>query len=164
MRGSWGSFLPFTIALFLGLGDSQRDFAGRFDASSSFRSESGSRGMPQPRLWSQGRAYNLFWVHSPPPALEHRPATPRTDHVSAARMRSLAGGDKRNQPSLPSAHKHSAPQSARAQTAGSPSGSLVQMPGRKQRMDSSHQRVGNGLKAHTMSLAKEPTGRGRMTG
>uniref|UniRef100_A0A674J4E0 Latent-transforming growth factor beta-binding protein 2 n=1 Tax=Terrapene triunguis TaxID=2587831 RepID=A0A674J4E0_9SAUR len=120
MRGSWGSFLPLTLALFLGLGDSQRDFAGRFDPSSSFRTEAGSRDTTRLRLRNQGsnlgptgKVYSLFRVHSPPSASEHLPEASPVDRP--AWMRSLTGGDNREQPSIPPDHKLPAPQSARGQ-------------------------------------------------
>uniref|UniRef100_A0A8C0JEB2 Latent transforming growth factor beta binding protein 2 n=1 Tax=Chelonoidis abingdonii TaxID=106734 RepID=A0A8C0JEB2_CHEAB len=114
MRGSWSSFLPLTLALFLGLGDSQRDFAGRFDPSSSFRTEAGSRDTTRLRLRNQGsnlgptgKVYSLFQVHSPS-ASEHLPAASPVDHP--AWVRSLTGGDNREQPSIPPDHKLPAPQ------------------------------------------------------
>ncbi|XP_039389695.1 latent-transforming growth factor beta-binding protein 2 isoform X6 [Mauremys reevesii] len=171
MRGSWGSFLPLTLALFLGLGDSQRDFAGRFDPSSSFRTEAGSRDTTRLRLRNQGsnlgptgKVYSLFRVHSPPSASEHLPAASPVDHP--AWVRSLTGEDNREQPSIPPDHKLPAPQSARGQVsnlkaaADSPDGT----PAQRQRMDSSRQRQRNGLKARTVPRAKMQNARGRLMG
>uniref|UniRef100_A0A8C8SU46 Latent-transforming growth factor beta-binding protein 1 n=1 Tax=Pelusios castaneus TaxID=367368 RepID=A0A8C8SU46_9SAUR len=100
MRGSWGSFLPLTLALFLGLSDSQRDFAGRSELSSSLRTEAGSRDASQLRLRNQGsnlgasgKVYSLFQAHSPPSSSEHHPAASHMDHPGL--VRSLAAGENR---------------------------------------------------------------------
>ncbi|CAM4580161.1 latent-transforming growth factor beta-binding protein 2 isoform X1 [Caretta caretta] len=175
MRGSWRSFLPLSLALFLGLGDSQRDFAGRFDPSSSFRTEAGSRVTsrlrlrnPGSNLGPTGKVYSLFRVHSLPSASEHLPAASPMDRP--AWMRSLTGGDNREQPSVPPDHKLPAPQSARGQAsnlraaADSPDGTLLQTPVQRQKTDSSRQRQRNGLKARTVPRAKVQNARGRLMG
>ncbi|XP_075782988.1 latent-transforming growth factor beta-binding protein 2 isoform X2 [Pelodiscus sinensis] len=174
MRGSWGNFLPLALALFLGLGDSQRDFAGRSDPSSLFQTEAGSRDTTRLRLRNQGsnlgptgKVYNLFRAHSPP-ASEHLPAASPVDHP--AWMRSPTGGDKRAHPSIPPDHKLLAPQSARGQpsnlraAADSPDGTLLQTPKQRQRMDSTRQRQRNGVKARPVYRAKMQNAGGRLMG
>uniref|UniRef100_A0A8B9QFD1 Latent transforming growth factor beta binding protein 2 n=1 Tax=Apteryx owenii TaxID=8824 RepID=A0A8B9QFD1_APTOW len=100
MQCTGGSVLPLTFVIFLGLGDSQRDFAVRFEPSASYRAESGSREATRSRLRSQGTPvrpagtmYNLFQVQTIPSESGPLPAARHLDHVSAARMGSLSGGD-----------------------------------------------------------------------
>nr|XP_009669183.1 PREDICTED: latent-transforming growth factor beta-binding protein 2 isoform X1 [Struthio camelus australis] len=174
MRCAGGSVLPLTFVIFLGLGDSQRDFAVRFEPSASYRAEPGSREATRPRLRSQGAPvrpagtmYNLFQVQTLPSESGPLPAARHLDHVSAARMGSLSRGDSRRQ--RPD-HGLSAPQGAWSQAsdargaASSPSRGLSPSSGQRQRGDPSRQRPRNGLKARIVPRAKEPSGGGRMIG
>uniref|UniRef100_A0A8D0HNQ8 Latent-transforming growth factor beta-binding protein 1 n=1 Tax=Sphenodon punctatus TaxID=8508 RepID=A0A8D0HNQ8_SPHPU len=173
MRGSWGNLFSLIIALFLGVGDCQRDF-GRFDSSSSFRTETGSRDATRrlrnqgSNLGSTGKVFSLFRVHSPPSALEQVPAAPQT---APTWMRSQTRGENRRQTSVPADHKLPASQNARVQAsnprafADSAAGSLGQTPQQRQRIDSSSRpQPRNGLKSRTVPRAKPQVARGRMVG
>ncbi|XP_061467717.1 latent-transforming growth factor beta-binding protein 2 isoform X2 [Rhineura floridana] len=175
MKGCWRNLLPLTVALFVRVGDCQRDFAGQFEQSPSFRAESESRETPQLRFRNQGslgptnKVFSLFQVHSPPSPLDHVPATPQSDVVSSAWMRNLAGRENRKPHSAPTNRKLHAPTNIRSQSisrgtkADAPGRSLSWTP-QRQRMDISHQWPRNGPRARTAAQPRMQNSRSRMAG
>ncbi|KAG8126322.1 hypothetical protein E2320_021515 [Naja naja] len=123
MRSSWNSFLPLTIALFVGVVDCQRDLAARLDPYPSFRTDAGNREMTQLRFQqNQGRfgprtkVHSLFQVHDSSSTLDHVPVTPQTNAAANARMRIPAGRELRKQNSAPTAHRLPSLTSVRSQS------------------------------------------------
>ncbi|XP_053132852.1 latent-transforming growth factor beta-binding protein 2 isoform X3 [Hemicordylus capensis] len=172
MRGSWRSLLPLTVALFVGVGDCQRDLAGLLDQSPSFRTESGNREATRLRFRNQGnsgstnKVFNLFQVHSPPATSDHVPVASQTD----AWMRSPAGRDNRKPPSASTDHRLSAPTNARSQSSNpgtkndAPSRSQSGIPQQRQRTGISHQWLRNGFRSRTVPQPRMQVSRSRMVG
>ncbi|XP_008122604.2 latent-transforming growth factor beta-binding protein 2 isoform X1 [Anolis carolinensis] len=168
MRGSWRSLLLFTVVLFVGVTDGQRDFAGQLDQNPSFRTELGSRDANRLRFWNQGssgqtnKVFSLFQAHNPSSSLDHVSATPQADVVSNARMRNLAGRENRK--------PNSASSSIRSQ-ASNP-GTRPDAPGRspswtvqqRQRTDLSQQWSRNGPRPRVVPQTRPQNSRSRIIG
>nr|XP_034964450.1 latent-transforming growth factor beta-binding protein 2 [Zootoca vivipara] len=175
MKGSWRSLLPFTVALFVGVGECQRDFAGQFDPSPSFRADLGSRETTQMRFRSQGssgpanKVFSLFQVHSSPSPLDHVPVTPKTDVASNAWVRNLAARENRKPHSAPTDRKLPASTNVRSQSINP--GTRADAPGRspswtsqRQRVDTSHHWLRNGPRPQTVTQPRMQNSRSRMVG
>lgn len=155
MRGSWRSFLPLTIALFCGIGDCQRDFAGQFDRSPSLRTESASKESNRQRVRNQvssgptNKMFSLFQVHSPPPTLDDVSVTPQT------------GRENGKSPSLTNVRSSDHNLAAKANVPGR---TLIRTLQHKQRMGVSQQRLQNEPRSRAVPQPRIQTSRGRMVG
>ncbi|XP_007435616.1 latent-transforming growth factor beta-binding protein 2, partial [Python bivittatus] len=174
MRSSWNSFLPLTIALFMGVVDCQRHFAGQPDQRPSFRTDAGNREMTplrfqqnQGRFGPRTKVHGLFQVPGSSSTLDHIPVTPQTNAAANARMRNPAGGEHQKQYSAPTFRKLPSLTNVRSQTSNPRrnTGALGRSPSwTLQQRAPPVNLVQNGPRPRTAPQVQMQAARGRMAG